>query len=64
LLVRYGDLMGAERLIDTDNVCGANIFGPRHANVLGTTDPAALFSRLSLELDGPVDVPPGRQPLS
>lgn len=60
LLVRYGDLMGADRLIDTDNVCGANIFGPRHANVLGTTDPAALFSRFSLDLDGPVDVPPFR----
>ncbi|TNC25072.1 aconitase X [Amycolatopsis alkalitolerans] len=57
LLVRYGDLMGAERLIDTDNVCGANIFGPRHARVLGTTDPAALFSRFSLDLDETVDVP-------
>jgi predicted aconitase len=58
LLVRYGELMGAERLIDTDNVCGANIFGPRHAGVLGTTDPAALFSRFSLDLDHTVDVPP------
>jgi predicted aconitase len=58
LLVRYGDLMGAERLIDTDNVCGANIFGPRHSRVLGTTDPAALFSRFSLDLDETVDVPP------
>ncbi|MFJ4835820.1 aconitase X [Streptomyces sp. NPDC088747] len=60
LLVRYGDLMGAERLIDTDNVCGANLFGPRHARVLGTTDPAALFSRFSLDLDETVDVPPFR----
>ncbi len=60
LLVRYGELMGAERLIDTDNVCGANIFGPRHARVLGTTDPAALFSRFSLDLDEKVDVPPFR----
>jgi predicted aconitase len=57
LLVSYGELMGAERLIDTDNVCGANIFGPRHARVLGTTDPAALFSRFSLDLDSTVDVP-------
>lgn len=57
LLVRYGELMGAERLIDTDNVCGANIFGPRHARVLGTTDPAALFSRFSLNLADPVEVP-------
>ncbi|MGW6008548.1 aconitase X [Streptomyces sp. NPDC055210] len=60
LLVRYGELMGAERLIDTDNVCGANLFGPRHARVLGTTDPAALFSRFSLDLDETVDVPPFR----
>ncbi|HVV08017.1 aconitase X catalytic domain-containing protein [Amycolatopsis sp.] len=60
LLVRYGGLMGAERLIDTDNVCGANIFGPRHARVLGTTDPAALFSRFSLDLDEKVDLPPFR----
>lgn len=60
LLVRYGELMGAERLIDTDNVCGANLFGPRHARVLGTTDPAALFSRFSLDLDEKVDVPPFR----
>jgi len=60
LLVRYGELMGAERLIDTDNVCGANIFGPRHARVLGTADPAALFSRFSLDLDETVEVPPFR----
>ncbi|MFS8197798.1 aconitase X [Streptomyces sp. CWNU-52B] len=60
LLVKYGDLMGAERLIDTDNVCGANLFGPRHSRVLGTTDPAALFSRFSLDLDATVDVPPFR----
>ncbi len=60
LLVRYGELMGAARLVDTDNVCGANIFGPRHARVLGTTDPAALFSRFSLDLDETVDVPPFR----
>ncbi|MFG1923274.1 aconitase X [Cryptosporangium sp. NPDC048952] len=57
LLVRYGDLMGAERLIDTDNVCGANIFGPRHSRVLGTTDPSRLFSRFSLDLTSPVEVP-------
>ena len=60
LLVRYGDLMGADRLIDTDNVCGANLFGPRHSRVLGTTDPAALFSRFALDLDETVDVPPFR----
>ena len=24
LLVRYGEVLGAERLVDTDNVCGAN----------------------------------------
>lgn len=26
LLVQYGDALGAERLVDTNNVCGANVF--------------------------------------
>ncbi|MEX0428868.1 aconitase X [Nocardioides sp. DS6] len=60
LLVRYGEILGAERLVETDNVCGATIFGPRHSRVLGTSDPVALFSEFALNADHPVDVPPVR----
>jgi predicted aconitase len=60
LLVRYGDVLGAERFVDTDNVCGANIFGPRQSAVLNSTDPAQLFSQFSLDSDETLDVPPVR----
>ncbi|CAN5336346.1 aconitase X catalytic domain-containing protein [soil metagenome] len=60
ILVTYGEILGAERLIETNNVCGANIFGPRHSAVLGSTDPAALFSRFSLDSDSTVAAPPVR----
>jgi predicted aconitase len=49
LLVRYGEVLGAERLIDTDNVCGANLFGPRHTLLCGSPAPDAVFSELSLD---------------
>jgi hypothetical protein len=39
LLVRYGEVLGAERLVDTDNVCGANLFGSRHSLVCGSPPP-------------------------
>lgn len=57
VLIRYGEILGAERLVETDNVCGANIFGPRHSNVLGTTDPQSLFSRFSLNSERKLEVP-------
>ena len=60
LLVRYGEVLGAERFVDTDNVCGANIFGPRQSAVLDSTDPAELFSQFSLDSDKTLDVPPVR----
>ncbi|MEZ3160366.1 aconitase X catalytic domain-containing protein [Microbacterium sp. BWT-B31] len=49
LLIRYGNILGAERLVETNNVCGASIYGPRHSKVLGTGDPVALFSEWSLD---------------
>lgn len=58
LLVRYGEVLGAERFVDTDNVCGANVFGPKQSSVLGTTDPAALFSEFSLDSDEVLPMPP------
>ncbi|MEV5413137.1 aconitase X catalytic domain-containing protein [Thermopolyspora sp. NPDC052614] len=60
LLIRYGDILGAERLVETDNVCGANIFGPRHSRSYGNADPVALFSEFSLDSPTPLDVPPMR----
>ncbi len=58
LLVRYGDVLGAERLVDTNNVCGANVFGLKQSSVLGTTDPDALFSEFSLDSDETLPIPP------
>jgi len=58
LLIRYGDILGAERLVETNNVCGANIYGPRHSRVLGTTDPATLFSEYSLDSRTTVEISP------
>ncbi|HLS49235.1 MAG TPA: aconitase X catalytic domain-containing protein [Actinomycetaceae bacterium] len=57
VLIEYGEILGAERLVETNNVSGANIFGPRHSKVLGETDPQALFSRFSLNSDKTLDVP-------
>ena len=47
LLVRYGDVLGAERFVDIDNVCGANIFGPasRRCSTALTRPPGSASSR-------------------
>ena len=59
LLVRYGEALGAERLVDTQNVCGANVFTPRQRALGGDSEEAA-FSRLSLDSDEVVEIPPVR----
>jgi hypothetical protein len=56
LLVRYGEALGAERLVDTQNVCGANVFTPRQRELGGDSEDAA-FSRLSLDSDEIVEMP-------
>jgi predicted aconitase len=56
LLVRYGEVLGAERLIDTDNVCGANIFGARQTE-LGGGGPDQVFAEFSLDSPGGFDIP-------
>jgi predicted aconitase len=56
LLVRYGDVLGAERLIDTDNVCGANIFNASQAQLGGRT-PDEVFAQISLDSPGSFDIP-------
>jgi len=60
LLVRYGDILGADRLVPTDNVCGASIYGPRHSRVLDTTDPVRLFSEFSIDSPDRLDITPAR----
>jgi hypothetical protein len=51
LLVRYGDVLGAERLTGTDNVCGANIFNARQRQLGGAT-PDDVFAQISLDSPG------------
>jgi len=56
LLVRYGDVLGAERLTDTDNVCGANIFNGRQRELGGAT-PDDVFAQISLDSPGGFEIP-------
>ena len=56
LLVRYGEVLGAERLIDTDNVCGANIFNASQAQLGGRT-PDEVFAQISLDSPGSFEIP-------
>ena len=58
LLVRYGEVLGAERLVDTDNVCGANLFGSRHSLVCGSPTPDGAFSEHSLDAPRELAIPP------
>ena len=60
LLVRYGEALGAESLVETNNVCGANIFGPRHVLLARQSSHDGVFSELSLDSSVPVVVPPVR----
>jgi predicted aconitase len=76
LLVRYGEVLGAERLVGTDNVCGANIFTPRQAQLAGRAAGAqggpgtesgpgpavhdAIFAEFSLDSRGGFEIPPVR----
>jgi len=57
LLVRYGEILGAERMVDTDNVCGANIFGSHQAGLAGGTGDAT-FAEFSLDHHGGFEIPP------
>ncbi len=58
LLVRYGEALGAERLVETNNVAG-NINGsPAQREKFGGLD--GIFSALSLDSDEIVEIPPVR----
>ncbi|MGH9103121.1 MAG: aconitase X, partial [Acidimicrobiales bacterium] len=60
LLVAYGEILGAERLVDTDNVCGANVFTDRQVRLSPSPEPDAVFSELSLDSPTSVEIPPVR----
>lgn len=62
VLIQYGEIMQAERLIPVASAAGANIYGPRHSKPLGSDDPAELFAQYSLNTDAAVDAPPVRVP--
>jgi predicted aconitase len=59
LLVRYGEVLEAERLVDTDNVCGANIFNARQRELGGAT-PDQIFAEISLDSPGTFEIPQAR----
>ena len=56
LLVQYGEVLGAERLIDTDNVCGANIFNAQQRKLAGG-NPDDVFAQISLDSPGGFEIP-------
>jgi len=60
LLVRYGEALGAERLVDTRNVCGtvsaSTPFMRDYARQKGGMD--AVFSEFNLDSDDVVSIPP------
>ena len=62
LLVRYGDALGAERLVDTNNVCGTvsatTPFMRDYAERKGGMD--AIFSEFNLDADRVVEIPPAK----
>lgn len=60
LLVRYGDALGAERLVDTNNVAGGIVgtLPNRRDVVADPTDMDAVFSLLNLDSDERLEIPP------
>ena len=62
LLVRYGEALGAERLVATDNIAGvpgsSNAFLQQHYQQHGGGTYETLFSLFDLDSDEIVDVPP------
>ncbi len=60
LLVRYGEALGAERLVETRNVCGGSVGSlPNRRNVIADLDTMdAVFSRMNLDSDEVLEIPP------
>jgi len=61
LLVRYAEALGAERFVDTNNVCGvpgsANPFLQNYYKDKGTSEYDAIFSFFDLDSDELVEAP-------
>src|SRR5690349_8002221 len=61
LLVRYAEALGADRFVDTNNVCGvpgsANPFLQNYFKDKGTSEYDAIFSFFDLDSDELVDAP-------
>lgn len=59
LLCRYGKALGAERLVETNNVCGGSVGSlPHRRKVFGDTeDFDAIFSLMNLDSDEPLEIP-------
>ncbi len=62
LLVRYAEALGAERFVDTNNVCGvpgsANPFLQQYYKDKSTREYDAIFSYFDLDADELVEAPP------
>jgi predicted aconitase len=58
LLVRYGEALGAERFVETSNVCGAIASVRQYLGGPQSTTIDAAFSELFLDSDEPVQIPP------
>ena len=60
LLTRYGKALGAERLVETNNVCGGSVGSlPNRRNVVSDSDSMdAIFSLMNLDSDVPLEIPP------
>ena len=59
LLYRYGIALGAERLVETNNVCGGSVGTlPNRRNVVSEKDSMdAIFSKMNLDSDTPLEIP-------
>ncbi len=59
LLCRYSKALGAERLVETNNVCGGSVGSlPNRRKVFGDTDDFdAIFSLMNLDSDEPLEIP-------
>ncbi|MEM1261666.1 MAG: aconitase X catalytic domain-containing protein [Pseudomonadota bacterium] len=59
LLTRYGKALGAERLVETNNVAGGSVGSlPNRRNVIKDTDSMeAIFSLMNLDSDVPLEIP-------
>lgn len=60
LLLRYGTVLGAERLVETNNVCGGAVGTlPNRRNVLPPdADMDAVYSLMNLDSDERFEIPP------